>query len=162
MQLLISDANILIDLHDGGLLPYMFNLPYEFATPDILFMEELASSHPNLVGLGLRLKTIQPEYMHYAFTLSDKHPKVSTNDCLVLSLAKQEKCTLLTGDRRLVNVAEKEAVIVKGTIWLVEQMVKHNIITVDEAKVAYQQMESAGSRLPFLEAHKRLNELLAN
>jgi hypothetical protein len=37
MQLLISDANILIDLEEGGLLEVFFRLPYQFSVPDILF-----------------------------------------------------------------------------------------------------------------------------
>ena len=41
MQLLISDANILIDMEEGELLPQMFQLPYNFSIPDILFYEEL-------------------------------------------------------------------------------------------------------------------------
>ena len=36
MQLYISDANIFIDLEVCGILPKMFDLPYEFAVPDIL------------------------------------------------------------------------------------------------------------------------------
>lgn len=159
MQLLISDANILIDMNDGGLLSTMFRLPYEFATPDILFEEELRDTHPDLIDFGLKIKSIRVEFIGYAFTLNSKHSKVSANDCLVLSLAKQEQCPLLTGDRRLVNVAEREAVIVKGTIWLVEQMITHEIITIEDARRAYQQMEAAGSRLPFTLALKRLSGL---
>lgn len=116
MQLLISDANILIDMNDGGLLSTMFRLPYEFATPDILFEEELRDTHPDLIDFGLKIKSIRVEFIGYAFTLNSKYSKVSANDGLVLSLAKQQQCPLLTVDRRLVNVAEREAVIVKGTI----------------------------------------------
>lgn len=159
MQLLISDANILIDMDDGGLLSSLFELPYEFVTPDVLFEEELKENHPNLLDLGLKVKSIESSFISYAFSLKLTHSKVSTNDCLVLSLAKQENCPLLTGDRRLVTVAQKEAVIVMGTLWVVEQMVIHAVITLDEAKAAYQKMKEAGSRLPFDEAIKRLDGL---
>ncbi len=37
MQLLISDANILIDMEEGGLLEAMFRWSYDYATPDSLF-----------------------------------------------------------------------------------------------------------------------------
>ena len=39
MLLLISDANVLIDIENGGLTGAMFSLPYQFAVPDILFYE---------------------------------------------------------------------------------------------------------------------------
>lgn len=146
-------------MDDGDLLSSLFRLPYEFLTPDVLFDEELKDNHPNLLELGLRIKTIESDFMAYAFSLKSSHGIVSVHDCLALSLAKQEKCPLLTGDRRLRNLAEKEAVIVKGAIWVVEQMVIHEVITVDEAKDAYQKMKEAGSRLPFEEAIKRLDGL---
>lgn len=162
MQLLISDANILIDMDDSGLLSSLFKLPYEFVTPDVLFEEELKENHPDLLDLGLQIKSIESSFINYAFSLKSTHSKVSSNDCLVLSLAKQENCPLLTGDRRLVAVAQKEAVIVMGTLWVVEQMVIHEVITLDEAKAAYQKMQEAGSRLPFDEAIKRLDNLICH
>jgi hypothetical protein len=41
MQVLISDANILIDMEEGELIEEMFRLPYIFSIPDILFYEEM-------------------------------------------------------------------------------------------------------------------------
>lgn len=46
MQLLISDANILIDLEEGEILDIFFQLPYQFSVPDILFFEELEDRTP--------------------------------------------------------------------------------------------------------------------
>src|SRR3972149_5500331 len=51
MLLLISDANILIDMEDGNLIPVIFQLPYEIAVPDILFELELRERHSHLLGL---------------------------------------------------------------------------------------------------------------
>lgn len=48
MLLLISDANILIDMEDGNLIPVIFQLPYEIAVPDILFELELRERHSHL------------------------------------------------------------------------------------------------------------------
>jgi hypothetical protein len=42
MLLLISDANILIDIEDGHLTPVVVRLPYAIAVPDILFELELS------------------------------------------------------------------------------------------------------------------------
>lgn len=41
MLLLISDANIIIDLEAGEILGSLFALPYRFAMPDVLFEEEI-------------------------------------------------------------------------------------------------------------------------
>ncbi len=39
MLLLVSDANILIDIEEGQLLDVLFQLPYQFVTSDILYYE---------------------------------------------------------------------------------------------------------------------------
>lgn len=41
-------------------------------------------------------------------------------------------------------------------------MIIHEVITLDEAKAAYQKMQEAGSRLPFDEAIKRLDNLICH
>lgn len=158
-QLLISDANILIDLEEGGLLEAMFQLPYCFATPDILFIEELEEEHAHLPGLGLELKEVSSESMMYAMQLTSTYTRASRNDCFALALAKQEQCPLLTGDMALRIAAEKEAAIVKGTIWLVSQLVVHEQIDTDQARVAYEQMKANGRRLPWQIAEQELAKL---
>lgn len=59
--LLISDANILIDMHCGGLLPRMLDLSYTFAVPDALFEEELREHYPELLDLGLHVFPSSPK-----------------------------------------------------------------------------------------------------
>lgn len=40
MLLLISDANILMDIEVGDLAAPMFSLCYQFAVPDVLYYED--------------------------------------------------------------------------------------------------------------------------
>ncbi|MCG9748238.1 PIN domain-containing protein [Shewanella sp. Isolate8] len=157
-QLLISDANILIDMEEGGLLEAMFQLPFDFATPDILFFEELEEEHAHLPDLGLALKEVSSESMMYAMQLTGTYTQASRNDCFALALAKQEQCPLLTGDMALRKAAEKEAAIVKGTIWLVTQLVVHQKINIEQAKDAYNQMKANGRRLPWVIAEQELEK----
>ena len=60
-RLLISDANILIDIIAGKLLNVMFRLDYDFGLPDVLFVEELQAQHPELPGMGLKILTLESE-----------------------------------------------------------------------------------------------------
>ncbi|MDP4527426.1 DUF3368 domain-containing protein [Alkalimonas delamerensis] len=156
MYLLISDANILIDLEEGQLLEVFFNLPYQFKVPDVLFHEELSEQHGFLIDLGLSLGELSPESMMYSFELRQKYTGPSMNDCFALALARQEQCPLLTGDIALRKAAEKEAILVQGTLWVVEQLVTHGMITVVEAQAAYDKMAKAGRRLPWALAKQRL------
>lgn len=159
MQLLISDANILIDLEEGQLIELMFQLPYRFSIPDILFVEELEEEHQQLIALGLNLSELSGNTMLYAMELIPRYAQASRNDCFALALAVQEGCPLLTGDKALRKAAESESVMVRGTLWLVETMVKQQLITIDQAREAYRRMEAAGRRLPWPVAEAILQEL---
>ncbi len=159
MQVLISDANILIDMEEGELIEKLFKLPYGFSIPDILFYEEMEDEHMHLIDLGLRLDELSGETMTHALNLIEQYKKPSRNDCFALALAKQEQCPLLTGDRDLRIAAEKEAVVVMGTIWVVTQLVRHQIINVVDARTAYGKMRDSGRRLPWIIAEEKLLEL---
>ena len=159
MQVLISDANILIDMEVGGLLEPLFALPFQFKVADLLYYDELEEQHPHLPGLGLLITELSAASMTEAVRLTSLYSSPSRYDCFALALAKQEECPLLTGDGRLRKAAEQEAVVVMGTIWLVEQMVIHQIIDKAMAQAAYDQMEASGSRLPWKLARTQLAKL---
>lgn len=110
MRLLISDANILIDMEAGALMDTLFLLPMQFGIPDLLYYEEIEPGSPGLELLGLQIMEVNGDFVAYAQQLPDQHnhllparngPKPSHNDYLALALAKQEACTLLTGDINL-------------------------------------------------------------
>lgn len=159
MQLLISDANILIDMEEGQLMNDMFRLPYAFRVPDVLYFEEMEDMGANWLSLGLELGVLSGDSVSRVSPLIRKYPKPSRNDCLALVLAQQEQCPLLTGDKALRQAAELEGVLVQGTLWLVGQMVVHGLISVEEAKNSYQRMQVKGRRLPWNLALQRLNDL---
>ncbi len=159
MQVLISDANVLIDIDAGGLLELMFQLPYEFQVSDMLFVDELEAHHPSLPSLGLKLAELDGPHMIMALELVTRYADPSRYDCFSLALAKQKACPLLTGDKALRNAASKEGVVVKGTIWIVNELVTNNLLTKDGANSAYQRMKSAGSRLPWERAMEMLSDL---
>ena len=71
------------------------------------------------------------------------------NDLLALSLAKYENCRLLTGDKDLREVAKSYFVDVHGTIWLVEQMIENQKITIEVGQTAFQKMKDSGRHLPW-------------
>lgn len=159
MQVLISDANVLIDMEAGGLLELMFKLPFEFKVSDMLFADELSHQHSHLLSLGLIQAELTPEGMMEAMRMTHTYAGPSRYDCFSLALAKQESCPLLTGDKDLRRAAQQEAVLVKGTIWLVEQLVIVELINTDTATVSYKSMQNAGSRLPWKDAMQGLEKL---
>ncbi|MCW2488037.1 PIN domain-containing protein [Candidatus Symbiopectobacterium sp. NZEC127] len=159
MIILISDANIIIDMEEGGLINLLFSLPHSFKVPDILYYDELEEQHEVLLERGLILGELTAETLIYALRLSEIANGPSRNDCFALCLAKQEQCPLLTGDKALRELAQTEGIEVKGTLWVVEEMIHHGLITIDAAEQAYIQMRNSGRRLPWDIAFRRLEEL---
>lgn len=162
-KLLISDANILIDMIVGGILEEIFSLDYEFAVPDVLFHEELRDQHPDLPEKGLSVLELGEAAIIDTAQLSVKHVQtgVSNNDCLALALARQEDCPLLTGDAKLRQVSIAENAEVRGTLWLVGELVEASVITVDQAASAYDNMRADGSRLPWPDVEAQLKRFRA-
>ena len=164
MTLLISDANILIDMVEGGILERMFQLPEAFAVPDVLYHQELSTHHPELQALGLECISLRPEGVQEALELSQgcmARDAPSMNDLFALMLARQEACPLLTGDKRLRQLAAQQyaEVELRGTLWLVDAMVRGALLTVAEAETAYQRMQDGNSRLPWAEVRKQIKQL---
>lgn len=156
MQLLISDANIIIDIEAGKLVNQMFRLAYRFGVPDVLFDLELREQHGHLVTLGLEVMEVKPEAVRYAETLRERYRSTGAIDLLALALARQECCPLLSGDKALRHAAKKEGVDVRGSIWLVGEMLQAKVVTRKQASTAYAAMLSDGRRLPENEIKKQL------
>src|SRR5690606_21803002 len=156
MLLLISDANILNDLEDGGIIALLFRLPWKISTPDVLFAEEMAAQHPDLPLLGLALGELGEEAMGHVQRLSQTYPGPSRYDCMALALAIQEACPLLSGDRALRQAAEREGVEVHGTVWVVEPMLAQGLLDADAARRAFTAMANAARRLPWAEAERMI------
>lgn len=161
LRLLISDANIIIDMNTGGLLRLMFRFDATFAVPDILFEEELRVDHPGLLRLGLKRLELSEGTVVYAGRLVEKYRGLgaSINDLLALALARQEECPLLTGDGRLRTAGQTEGIEVHGTLWLIEQMVRARTITFRQADTGYAKMRKAGRRLPWDDVDQQLRAL---
>ena len=159
MLLLISDANILMDVEVGDLVAPMFSLGYQFAVPDVLYYEELEERHAHFLEMGLQTRTLSAKSVERVQVLSQTYSRPSRNDLFALALAESEACPLLTGDAALRQAAETEQVEVRGTIWLIAEMVREKRITVAVAKAALHRMKANGRRLPWDTAEKILDGL---
>ena len=156
MLVLISDANILIDIEDGNLTSVLFRLPYEIAVPDILFELELKEQHNYLLEAGLKVRSLTPESVKRTESLSFKYSRPSLMDHSALALAMQEKCPLLSGDKDLRLAAKNEGIEVHGTVWVVEELLNHKLIKQFQAKSSFDSMKAKGSRLPWGDVEKVL------
>jgi hypothetical protein len=157
MRLVVTDANIIIDLADGGMLEEVFRLPdIEFCTPDVLYLEELAQHYGALPGLGLKVLSQPEEAVAYVEQLRSRYRGPSTNDLFALAMARMMGCVLLSGDRPLRAAAEAEGVEIHGTLWLIERLLQHRILSIRQVVAAYEAMRRSGSRLPWDEVDAQI------
>jgi predicted nucleic acid-binding protein len=157
-SLCIVDANILIDLHVGGLLGEFFRLPFRFVAPDVIVVELQEPDGEVLMEYGLQSETLSGAQVLEVASLLARHRRVSANDLFALVLARTLKGTLLTGDRHLAQIATQEGISVHGVLWVLDEMVRLEVITSDRAAQALEQMLAWGSRLPQAECQKRLKQ----
>lgn len=147
--LLISDANVLIDIEFGDFTSSIFLLPYDITVPDVLFEQEMKERHSQLLDLGLKVKSLTAEAVQQVHQLIAKHSQPSVLDHFALALALQEKCPLLTGDKALARAARSENVEVHGTLWLIERLLDAGRINSHQAKQGFENMKTMKSRLPW-------------
>jgi predicted nucleic acid-binding protein len=80
----------------------------------------------------------------------DSH--ISVQDAFALALAERTGRVLLTGEKRLRELAQKRGVVVHGTLWVLEQMIANGALTRARAADALETMLESGCRLPGAEA----------
>ena len=153
----IVDASVLIDLEHGGLIKEIFRLGHGWSAPDVVIGEVMEPLGSLLTGHGLRVLNLDPEQIMEVARLRQIYKGVSANDLFCLVLAKSQKGTLITGDHPLRKAAEGEGVKVRGTLWMLDELVENKVISGRRAADALDIMRKTGGRFPPEEVTKRLN-----
>ena len=86
--------------------------------------------HAHLLNVGLHVPTLSAQGAARVRSLAQTYTKPGRNDLVALDLPEAEKCPLLTGDAALRQAAETGGVAVRGTVWLIGEMVREQRITV--------------------------------
>lgn len=124
---IVNDASCLIDLRKGRLLRAMLELPYRFVVPYPVRVDELLDFTPlewdMLEAGGLEVFDLAPAQVRASFEAKRRHPRLSAHDCMCLVSAKVfDEAILLTGDRLLRGIAQREQVRVHGVLWIIDQL----------------------------------------
>ncbi len=131
-------------------------LPQELIAPDVVIEELHTPDGEDLVDLGLRVMELSGSQVLMVLDLAERYARPSRQDLFALVLSREIEAILLTGDGSLREAAEREGVQVHGTIWLLDQMVEHEIIDKQERAASLKLMVESGSRLPWEEIKARL------
>jgi len=156
-SVLVTDTNIWIDLENGKILAAVFRLPYHFFTTDFAVEEFLHPGWATLKDLGLKTHDLTPEYILELVRLRQIHHQLSTIDLAALLLARALDASLVTGDRRLNELAKAQGVPVHGVLWILDEIVIHHVLTENQAAIALRKMLYQGARLPDGDCQKRFD-----
>ena len=156
-MLIISDTNIVMDMRAAELLEALFALPFDIGMPDAVIGTELRHEAERLTQMGLHSIPVVEADFDRAMAYHAQHPP-SFNDCVALSVSIRLQCALLTGDKALRDLAELEGVDVRGTIWLLLEMLQSSLIDCDTALAAVERMRNRGRRLPWEVMRQHLAE----
>ena len=158
MKKIILDTSICIDLYNGKLCEAVLQLPYEFVLPDVIVAELKKPPGVLLLKLGFTEEGISGEEIKNIFVLRNKYAEPSTNDLFALLLAKRDACYLITGDNALRNAAKQEGVATHGIFFLLDSLVKNEILTKANAANALERIIAEGSWLPKKECEERFKK----
>ena len=163
-RIVISDANVIIDLLSVSLLDAFFALPCEICTTDFVISEITRPEQQKMVQKFVKSKKLTvvsfdaDEFSEVVLLQSKCPNNASIVDCSVWYYAKKVKGRLLTGDGKLRSVAEKDNIKVSGILYLFENFVEHGILTAAEAADNLESLMACNVRLPQNECLSRIKK----
>ncbi len=156
-SVLVTDTNIWIDLENGGILIEVFRLPFRFLIPDFAIPELIRPRWETLEALGLEAHELVAKQLIELAQLRETHRNLSIIDLAAFLLARMLDATLLTGDWRLIELANANSLSVHEVLWLLDEMVHSQALTPGQAATALRRMLEQGARLPAEECKNRLS-----
>ena len=163
MKIIVNDANILIDLVDLKILPYFFQLEFEFHTTaiilDELFEEQKEALFPYIETGSLIVDDITDEDLIEIVMIRASKPSLSEQDCSAFFQAQKFTAALITSDNTLRKFAQNNNIEVHGHLWVFDNLVNNRILT---GKTACKKLEELCNEvnpklgLPKNECQKRI------
>ena len=155
----IVDASILLDFIEGDIFDLLFSLPFEFSTSDIVADEISRSYSPSeLRALGLKIIGLEVDQVLLIETLQTEHIELSPKDLSVYILACQQRSLLISGDGPLRELADSARVEYHGTLWLLGELVKKDILSQKDATRALRTMLANKRWLPRAESERLIKK----
>jgi len=133
LAVLVSDTSIIIDLERGDVLERMFDLPYDFCVPDLLFEQELKGElGDRLLACGMDVVELDASEVTGSMNLHQASGKLSFPDAFAFVLAREREWTLLTGDGAMRKLAKEQNLSMHGVLWVIEEYHRHGIMNADD------------------------------
>jgi hypothetical protein len=153
------DTNILFDFVAGDIFDMLFLLPFDFHTSDIVANEISGSySGKQLAQLGLNILELDNAEVLEIFTLKQEHIELSVEDVSVFFLSRKHSAMIVSNDGPLRDLADATRIEYHGTLWLLDEMIKSDILSPQDAAVALRSMLDNKRWLPRSECEKMIKK----
>jgi len=159
-MLLISDANIFIDLERIGLLIEFSKLNIEIATSDFVFNELNDKQQMIVKSLNINIYTLEADELILFFTEYQAlgQVKISSQDYSIYYFAKKEEAYVLSNDKALRKFSTNKSVDVKDIFYILDLIIEQSLLSKSDLDKAIRLLLN-NSWLPKAEINKRLEKL---
>lgn len=169
MEIVVNDANILIDLTKADLLQFCSRMQLDFHTLDMIVDEvndpEQRRAIDNLIADGtLKVFSLSGKQLAVVLDMVGEYAgkcNLSTQDIAVMVYAKDNGYRLLTGDKVLRTKAIAENVTVSGILFLTDKMMEDGLVTDLEMINMLERLKSVNKRLPRRLIDEKIKDLRA-
>lgn len=162
MKIAISDANVAIDLYRIGALEKFLSASFfDIHITDFVFSELKDNNLRKIIETStVTIHQFKPSEIIEIVSIKDLCG-VSLPDSSCIYYALQLKNTvILSGDKRLRKQAEnKYSLQVRGTIYIILEMLKEKVINNDESQFYLTKLKEKNPRMPTAEIDKIIGEL---
>lgn len=162
-QIVIKDACILFDLVDLNLLEDFFQLELiAFTTPQVIgeiTNEEQWETISKFIDSGKLQIDTYGEFEVIA-GIYDEHPGLSIPDSSVLELAIRKEAIIYSSDGSLRKISVKKNLIVRGILWVVEELHNKEFLSKDIAIEKLNIYQTINQRAPMKEINNLINRFL--
>ncbi len=161
MRIIINDANILIDLVQLDLMSEFIKLEMELKTTDFV-CEELNEEQKIVITDFINsgdielIVTEDDEDYNRIVDILENSSGLSFEDCSVWYYAEKLEGILLSGDGRLRKQAIANGIIVRGILYIFDQLLLANLITFELAIEKLEQLYENNTRLPIASKNERI------
>jgi len=160
-MLLVSDANIFIDLERIGLLIEFSKLDIKISTSDFVFNELNEKQQMLVKSLSIEIYTLPAEELIKFFIEYQElgQVKISSQDYSIYYFAKKYKAYLLSNDKALRKFSNKKNIEVKGIFYILDLIIEQSELSKNDLHTSISLLLN-NSWLPKNEINIRLERLI--
>lgn len=151
----VIDSSVILDFYEVKGLTNLMGFPHRLITLDLMVHDLDTPTPSEITRAGIISIETPVNIMQAMAELAAKY-NVSIYDAALLLYAKEKESILLSGDKLLRVASRKEGVAVKGTLWVLEELVNKNIIQSSKACLILERMFMLGRRLPPEESSSKI------